>query len=439
MIQKVLNYLKHDIWRVRVQKLSRRKSLLIRSLRIFILSLREFGHDQCYFRASALTFYSLLSIVPVFAMAFGVAKGFGMEKLLEERLLDNMQGQEEVVTRVIEFSSTFLENTKGGLIAGIGILLLFWTIVKVLGNIEKSFNEIFGVHQNRSFGRKFGDYMALMMICPVILIFSGSLTVFVTSQVTVITEQIGILGMFGPIIFGLVKLVPYTVIWGLLTFLYIFMPNTKVQFSSALLGGIVAGTLYQFFQALYVHFQIGVANYNAIYGSFAALPLFLMWLQISWLVVLFGAEIAFAHQNEETYEFESDCLQISESFKELLTLRIAHVCIQAFKEGKEPWTARKIAQELEMPIRLVRQLVDDLAEAGVLTEIKDANGRVGSYQPARDINTLTVKSVLDAINQHGHDQLPVNETKELEKLRNCLKDFHASLEKSPSNLILKDL
>jgi len=338
------------------------------------------------------------------------------------------------------FSNTLLENTRGGLLAGIGIALLFWAVIKMLGNIEKSFNDIWGVRQERSMGRKFSDYLSLMLICPILIIMSGSLTVFITTQVTLITEKVALLGYLGPIIFTSLNILSYAVIWILLTFIYSFMPNMKIPLSSALVGGIIAGTLYKIVQFGYIHFQVGVSKYNAIYGSFAALPLFLVWLQISWLIVLFGSEIAFAHHNEETYEFEADAKEASPGFRKLLSLRVAHLCFKRFSEAKGPWTAADIANTLEAPVRLVRHVLGDLVKANILSETHaEADDRTRQYQPARSVDHMTVKDVLDSLDHAGLNDLPHMESKELEKIRECLLEMDKDLEKSKSNPILKDL
>lgn len=321
---KVVDYLNKDIWRIPLKEVPARRSFFIRVLRIVILALRGFNEDNCSLRASALTFYSLLSIVPVFALAFGIAKGFGLEKILEKQILEKIPAQNEVVTNIINFSHALLENTKGGVVAGAGVILLFWTVIKVLGNIERSFNEIWGIKRMRSISRRFADYLSVMLICPILLIVASSVTIFVAAQAGILTKKIALLGVLAPLISFLLGFLPYTVIWVLFTFVYIFIPNTKVKFSAAVLAGIVAGTIYQVVQWVYVEFQIGVAKYNAIYGSFAALPLFLVWLQLSWRIVLFGAEISFAYQNVDTYEFEPDCLNASRAFRNLLALRIVN-------------------------------------------------------------------------------------------------------------------
>jgi len=438
MITKLLHFLKTGVWRIPSRKLPRRQSLLIKCLRVTLLSFSEFDKDKCQLRASALTFYSLLSIVPVIAMAFGIAKGFGLEKLLEAQL-EKIPGQEDALRQIVTFSQTLLQNTQGGIVAGIGVALLFWTIIKVLGNIEESFNDIWGVKKPRSLGRKFSDYLSLMMICPILLILSSSITVFITTQVTLITQKITLLGFAAPVIFGSLKMIPYCVLWGMFTFIYIFMPNLKVNFKSGLLGGIVAGTVYQVVQWLYITFQVGVSSYGAIYGSFAALPLFLVWLQLSWVVVLWGAEIAFAHQNVDTYEFEPDCLQISYSYKKLLSLRIVHLLTKNFCKGEPPFTAAQVSHELEIPIRLVRQILFELVKAGLVSETLQENGKERSYQPARDVESFTVQSVIETIENSGTTTVPVADSKALQKLAACLKEFGAILEKSPANALLKNI
>jgi membrane protein len=439
MIKKLQKFLKQDIWRIRRGEARGLRGRCIRLLRIFLISFSQFSSDMCSLRAAALTFFSLLSIVPVLAMSFGIAKGFGLDKLLREKLLENMQGQQEVFNRIISFAETMLDNTKGGLVAGVGVALLLWSVIQILGNIESSFNDIWGIKKQRSLGRKFTDYLSLMLIAPVLYIVATSATVFVASQITVITQKIAFLGAVAPLIMLGVKLVTFLLFGGLLTYLYIAMPNGKIHFKSALLGGIVAGVLYQIVQWIYIRFQIGVSNAGAIYGSFAALPLFLIWLQTSWRIVLYGAELAFSHQNEQTFEFEQDCLSASYEVRKLLSLRIAQACVARFSAGLKPLSAEDIAAELEMPVRLTRDLIFRLTEAGILTTAQGESERDRPYQPARDVGDMTVQFVIEQMEKAGTSNIPVAETPELEKLRGSLAVFAQTIQKLPENKLLKNL
>ena len=438
-IKQLIDFLDRDIWRIHTKKLPRRSSFLIKQLRVILLAVREFRGNQCQLNASALTFYTLISIVPIAAMAFGVAKGFGFDQTLEKQLLDKFPGQQETMTQIIGFANNLLKNTQGGLVAGIGVLVLFWTVIKVLNSVEDSFNDIWGVNKGRAFGRKVSDYLSIMLICPFFLISSGGLTVFLASEIELIVQKLSFLGPLGGVILLSLHILPYVMLWALFTFIYIFMPNTKVSIVSGIIGGVIAGTIYQLVQVLYIQAQISAGSMNVIYGSFAAVPLFLLWLQVSWRIVLFGAEVSFAHQNVDTYEFEHDCLNVSIAFKRLLSLRIMTEAVKRFASGQPPLTARMVTDELDIPIRLVREILFELTEVKLLSEMRDAGGRESAYQPARDIHQLTVLSVPEAQDKKGTDQIPVLDDTELTKLLESLKSFDELVRRSPANRLLLDI
>jgi membrane protein len=437
---KIIDFMRVGIWRIRAKDLSRKKYFFIKQLRILLLATRGFTKDKCPLNASALTFYSILSIVPIVAMAFGIAKGFGFQMFLEKQLLQKFHGQEEVMNRVVAFAHSLLENTKGGMMAGIGIVFLLWTVIKLLSHIELSFNDIWDIKKSRTYGRKFSDYLSIMLFSPILFFLSSSVTVYITTRITVITQKVALIGMFNPVIFFMLKLIPYCLIWILFVFMYILMPNTKVKFSSGMIAGVMAGTIFQIVQGAYVNFQVGMARYNAIYGSFAALPLFLIWIQLSWMIVFFGAEISFAYQYVDTYDFEPDRRHISPAFKKLLSLNITHLIISVFSQGKMPLTASKISQILEIPIRLAQQILDELVEIDILsnTERKENNKEV-FYQPARSINLITIKSVIEAMEQKGVNNIPIAQTAELKHLSEALKTLDDEIEKSPANCLIKDI
>ncbi len=438
-LQKIIHFLTYDLWRIRLEGVPPKKSFFLKQLRIIVLAFRGFDEDKCTLRASALTLLSMLSVVPAVALVFGIAKGFGMQKLFEKELLEKMKGQEEVVSYIITFANTMLEGAKSGLIAGIGIIALLWLTIMLLGNIEKSFNDIWGIKKARSFGRKLSDYLSILLVAPILFIMSSSITVFITTQITRITQRVELLGPVSPLILFCLKLLPYCVIWLLFTFIYVFMPNTKVRFRSGIVGGIVAGTVYGIIQWAYITFQVGVSRYGTIYGSFAVLPLFMIWLQVSWLILLFGAEIVFAHQNVETYEFEPDSLRVSNSFKRLLALRIAQFCVKNFIRGEEPLTAGEISSSLEIPVRLTNQIIFDLVQCRVLSEIVGKNEKSPLYQPARGADILSINFVIQALDSLGTRDIPMVHSQETQKISESIKEFADIIEKSKANILLKDI
>ena len=439
MLSKIMHFLTTDIWRLRLKNYPRKKSFFIRQLRIVVLAVRGYAEDKCKFRASALTFFSLLSIVPVIAMMFGIAKGFGLQEKVEAQILEKMQGQEEIAQRLIEFSNSLLENAKGGFMAGIGVVFLLWAVIKLLSNIENSFNDIWGIKKPRTFGRKFSDYISMMLICPILLVMSSSATVIVSTQISQLILKLPLHPSITSLILSALKLLPYCTIWVIFTFVFIFMPNTKVKWGSGILGGIVAGTMFQVAQSIYINFQVGLTKHNAVYGGFAALPFFLLWLQISWLVVLFGAELSFAHQNVDTYEFEPDCLSVSSKYKRKLSLLVTHLLVKNFCSCRRPLYAGEISQKLEIPIRLVRQIIFELVECGILSEARINADKEVAYQPACDADVLTVKYVIDALESRGNTNIPVTDSSELGKLADCLQTFSNAVEKSPANIALKEI
>jgi membrane protein len=438
-IHQVIEFLSRDIWRIRQKDLPPPKLFLIRLLRILILSIRGIMQDRGALRASALTFYSMFAVVPVVAMVFGIAKGFGFEKGLEKNILKALEGQEEIALRIIGFAHALLENVKGGLVAGIGLLILFYTIIMILSHIESAFNDIWGIKKGRSLGRKISDYLSMILVGTFFFIMSSSLTVFITSGVTLALEKVTILQVLRPGIFFLFQLLPYVALWILFSFMYIFLPNTKISMKSGILGGVIAGTMYHIFQWGYISLQIGVTKHNAVYGSFAALPLFFIWLRFSWLIVLFGAEISFANQNVETYEFEEECLTVSQSFKRLLSLKVAHSLVKRFTAGEKPWDAPTIAHELEIPVRLVNQILFELVESGIASEVMVDQDKNAGFEPARDPDTISIKYVIDALERRGSDNVPVAKSETLNQISGSLKAFSELVERSEANKLLKEI
>jgi membrane protein len=427
------------IWHTPLSELSRGKTFLIKQGRIILLSARGFLSNNVQLRASALTLYSLLAVVPIAAIAFAIAKGFGLDQDLEREISKNFEAHQEVLNWLITHARDALRETKGGYIAGVGVIILFWSVMELLGHIENSFNHIWQIRTSRPWYRKFTDYLTIMLIAPVLVIISSSATVFITTQLTEFIEKAPILDAFKPLITFLFKFIPYLLTWIVLTLLFIVMPNTKVKFWSALVAGIVAGTILQILQWMYIDLQFGISKLSTIYGSFAAIPLFIIWLQASWTIVLLGAELSFANQNVSRYEYESEALNISYSQKRSLVIMIMHFIISNFAAGEKPPGAETIAGHLKIPVRLINDILQDLNNVGLVSVIHENEKKERLYQPGMDINKLTVSYVLLRLDRHGVVQKTVYKNKEYIKIEAILAKFDKLAAKSDMNILIKDL
>jgi membrane protein len=416
-------------------------------MRIIALATRGFLEDECQLRASALTFYSLLSVVPVVALVFGIAKGFGLEEMLRRQIVSQQGWQASVSSLIINFATSFLEQARGSIIAGVGVPVLLWTVISVMGNIEQSFNDIWEIRESRTLFRQFTDYLSMVLVGTILLAVASSMTITVSSEIKAIGDRIALLGTVTPFILFLLQFIPYVIIWLLFSFAYIFMPNTPVDNGAGITGGIIAGTVFQVAQLVYIKFQVGVSSYGAIYGSFAALPLFLAWLQVSWMIVLFGAEISYAAENDETYGYHPDYSKLSGRVRMLLLLRIAHFIVKRFFREEALPTGKDIAAQLQIPERLVHQDIYKLIDADLVVTVQLAGSKEAAYQPKCAVDRFTIAFVIEAIENSGSNALPpgplINEpvafADSLGKLESSLHEFGDMVRRSNANLLLKDL
>lgn len=438
MLKKVKTFFQEDLWSHDLTSKSRRRAFLITQSRIYILAFKGFFEDRATVKAAALTYFTVLSLVPVFAIFFAIARNFGFEDRVSEIVSGmvvriNMQGQEHIIMeKLTSLIDSLLLKVRSGVLAGIGGIILFWSVIQVLNNIEASFNDIWQIRKPRSPMRKFSDYLAIMILSPFAIALSGSFMVKIRSA----ADQIELIK---PLVVSLIKGVPFVSMWILFTLVYIVMPNTKVKFKYALIAGIFAGTFAVFFQMLYQNLQLGVWRMNTLYGGIAIIPLFLLWLQITWLIVLMGAEISFAYQNIDNYEFEENALNLSHNNKRILTLLISYHIIRNFEDGGKPWNSDVISHRLGIPLRLVNELVYELVTAGILAELSADNPKDRSYQPAIDINRITVEYVYSQMGLMGGDHMVVTESDELGRIARIHEHMVHSIKESPSNILVKDI
>ncbi|MBN1415405.1 MAG: YihY/virulence factor BrkB family protein [Bacteroidales bacterium] len=436
MAPRIKQYIDNLIQRMNLKKDHPVASFLLRQIKMILLTMRGFAEANIQLRASALTLYTLLSIVPVLAMIFGIAKGFGFELYLKGLITEQLAEQKEFLNEVLKFVDRYLGNINAGYITGIGFVILLWSVMKMLGNIESSFNNIWRVKKSRMLTRKFTDYISLLIIVPVFIIVASSFTV---SQVDSVSKSIPFLSYLNPILKGLVHIISYTLIWFVFTLIYIVIPNTNVKFIPALIAGIIAGTMFQLLQWAYVNFQSYLSGYGAVYGTFAAIPLFLIWLELSWLIVLLGAEISYANQNADSYEHEADQQALSQFNRRVLALLVMNRIIKSFVDGKPAQNAVQLAEQLDIPVRLVREIIDELVNADILSEIMTEDIKEVAYQPSLDPNKITVNYLIDILDKKGFTPIFTKEPKEIKALSGIVESYYNNFKQSSENKLLKDI
>lgn len=368
------------------------REFLLKLLAVLVVSVDRFLKDSGMVSAAALTFYSVLSFIPFIALALGIAKGFGLSSVLEEQLHNQSFANPEVMDFVITFANHALENTKGGLITGLGIVFLLWAVIKVLGNTELTMNRIWGVNKGRTLTRKFTDYLSIMFIAPILVILISSINVFMTSNLQKMAMEDGFLSYAGSLIIILLRMLPFFLVWLLFIFLYRFMPTTPVKFKYAIVAGIVAGSIYQIVQWFYIRFQIGVSSYNAIYGSLAALPLLLVWLQLSWSIVLWGTELCYILRNrhflyKNPVERENKWVENIE-----LSVKVLRYISEEYMRNNGGPGLGMISKKLKTGTGRLRIVLQELVDKNILAEIEDDDDT--SYLPMIDLHSLSLADVI---------------------------------------------
>lgn len=435
---RIKQFIEVDIWRIRLRKYETPTYILYRNFKIILIAFKSFVADKCAIKSSALTYFSLLSIVPVLAIAFAIAKAFTLDKFLKDQINQLFANQQSVLDQSWEYADNMLKETSGGLLAGISLIILLYTVINLLTNIESIFNDVWEIKKGRRLSRKLTDYLSIVLAGPILIILSSSLNVFITTQLEYYSDTIQVVDI-KPFVRFLIGLIPFTLFWMLFTLLYVIMPNTKVKIKAAFISGAIAAILYAMVQWGYFEFQIGVSKFNAIYAGFAALPLFLIWLQISWMIILFGAELTFAIQNVNTWEYNPDKLRMSQFFKKKMALIIVNVAAKRFESAQEPFTSRELSEKIESPLRYVNEVLRELVETGVLSEVILKNSEEIGYQPGIDTNKLTIQYVINRISNFGLDNVHLAHSEVRSKLEKSLDIINEDKLISKGNVLVKDL
>lgn len=404
---------------------------LVRQYKLFFYTARGLQEHRTLVRCAALTFYTLISIVPILAVVFAIVKGFGIIEDLIANLYSLFPKNPEIIDYVVEFANKALDNTKSGVVAAVGIITLFWAVIRVFGSIEDAFNNIWEVTSTRSLARKYSDYIAVVVAAPILWAAANGINTYAQS-------------LFGGIeaawVVWVSKLMSIVVMWVMFAFLYYIIPNTKVRIGSAIMAGVVAGTAFILFQWGYFYLQVVMTSYNAIYGSFAALPLFLMWVQYSWMILLFGGELAFAYQNIDKFDEERESLHVNYDSRRKVLLATMLVVIRHFVKGKGAISLSEIKQALNLPTRIVNSVLRSLVEAGLLIELPSEGKEFEEeFVPAKEVSTFTIYNILEAVEQSGSIDLDLNSSAELQEVSVELERIKSEARASEQNLKMVDI
>src|SRR5262245_33223305 len=360
-IQQMKSQVVDQVLDVELAGLSGSRWLVHSSLKIAVMVARDFFQHLIKLQAMALSFETLLSLAPLLAVIFSLLKAFGVHNRMEPALAEALAPLGEKGQEITDYLIGFVDKMSAGALGSIGLVTLFITVLSLMGTIEEAFNYIWRVKSPRKFARRFSDYLSAILIGPV-LVFAA-VTITATLQNNTIVRSLLSLQALGAVILALLWLVPYVTLWGAFTFVYYFVPNTRVKIHSAMIGGLVAALLWQTVGWGFAVFVASSTRYYAIYSSFAILLLFLFWLHVGWTIVLLGAQVAYAHQHILFFQGDRQLLAQSPAGREKLALHTMLLVGRNFYHGIDPMTVTDLAAELQIPAGLIKEFLDMFAEA----------------------------------------------------------------------------
>ena len=411
--QKIVHFIQYDLWRRTSSELKdgkRVKRVGFGVLKTLILVVRGFSSKQLNTAANALTYNLVFAVVPILAMVLAIAKGFGFAEVIEQQLQKSMLGETNIMPEIMGMVNRYLETAQGGTFIGIGLLILIWAVYSFFRNVEQAFNTIWDVKQSRSILRQLTTYIAVLFMVPVLVIATSGVSILIHATV----ETIPLLEKINHWHSSMVRLMQFVVAWLVFLWMYMAIPNTKVHFTSAIFPAVVMGTLFQLLQMLSMYVIMFLGRTSIVYGAFAAIPIIMMWLQWTCLLILIGAELSFAIQNNEQFEYEKDLETMSRRYKDFLTLYLLHCIILRFENDQKPYTAVELAHENNVPIRLVTNLLNRLEDVGLLRTVYIEQEEDRTYQPALDTHKMTVGMVIDRIDRQGSEEFLRGATPEMQ-------------------------
>lgn len=431
LIDKFVKFLTIDLWRNSENEISSNKERLLTILRTIFLAGRGFVSDRLNVRASALAYTTLLAIVPIFAIIVGISKSFGVMDSIKKSLANVFEGQTALLDMLYKFVDSFWETATSGIVLVIGIFFLLSSTWSIIQNVEQAINDIYQVKKNRSIIRRVFNYILTIAIIPALFIISSTISVYFNTK-------LGHNKLISPFWNTLVTILPYLIVWLIFSLIYGLAPNTKVKIKSVIIAGLIAGFAFQAFQYIYISGQLWVNRYSAIYGSFAAIPLFLLWTHVSWIIILFGAEISFASQNIENYLYEKESKNVSHRYRYFVAVLIMNIICKHFEEGKKPLTLQDISRKYKIPTRLTKRTINALLDVNLISESVGSDKESIVFQPSISTNNLTVSKVFMKLFNYGNEDFGLDTEEEYANQWDTIKSIENRIS-DKGNVLVKDL
>lgn len=401
--QSLWQYVSAGVWR------EDKNTLFVKIVKTLNLSIKSFLNSDVQTQACAMTYRTLLALVPALAMLFALGRGFGLQTYLENQLMNTFHAMRGALSQAFNFVDSYLNQTSEGIFVGVGLIFLVWTLISLVSNIEEAFNRIWDVKTGRSFWRKITDYTAMLLILPIIMVCIGGINVMLSTKLQAIFD----FPFLTPVVSVLLEVASYVFTWLFFTAVYMLIPNTEVKFRNAFIAGIISGTGFLILQWIFVTGQMYVARNNAIYGSFSFLPLLFIWLQLVWVITLSGAVICYSAQNIFRYSYNDDISHISPRYREKVVMAVAAVIVQRFCNNCRPVTSRMLIVNYGLPPSLVTRAIDVLLEAGLISRVvMDVKKEQYAYQPALPPDEMTIALVRKRLDITGS--------------KNFIKDFNTN-------------
>lgn len=403
---RALRFVQQDMWRLLPEEISPLLHPVVSVSKVVYRTTVSFIDDHQVDKAASLTYSTVLSIVPMLAIIVGIAKGFGIQTIVAEALTSALPGQAEQISVVFRYVENYLSQVQGGLFIGLGLIILFYTVLMLISSIEDAFNSIWQAPHPRSWTRRIFDYFGLFLLLPIVLLCSSAITIAMT---TIRTSSLSEVPAFASLLDGAMGLVPLVLSVGLFVLIYMYLPNVRVRFLPALIAGVLAGVAFQIFQTLYINGVLWISRYNAIYGSFAAFPLLLLWLQLSWSITLYGAQLSYTIQNIQSFAFGQATMRVSRRYLDFVCLIIISRITRRFAQQREtPYDATSLSNECRIPLRMTVDALYRLEQVGLVVEIHYGDDATAYYQPAVDTSLLSVGYVVALLDRYGTEDFRID-------------------------------